>query len=128
MTAFKNLIGSEGVVCGSDFSRTLALLTRQGDDIDPAAFVSLYFTIRKKWAAFGSTDLDADVIAQATLLNGGIVAAGANTVTITIGGADLDVQPRVYVYDVKGVTLSGEQKVMIRGSIELLPKVTSASA
>lgn len=128
MTVYKDLIGeAEGTVCGSDFSRTLALVTRLGDPIAVGAFVALYFTIRKRWALPGSTDVDSDVIAQASLLEG-IVPDGASLVDVTIGGDDLDVKPKLYVYDVKGITTSGEQKVLVRGNIELLPKGTASNS
>lgn len=127
MTAYRDLIGTEGTVCGSDFSRTLELVTRQGDAIDPGAFVALYLTIRKRWALPGATDLDADVIAQAALGDGITIATG-NFVDINIPGGDLGVKPKLYVYDVKGITTTGEQKVLVRGFIELLPMGTARSS
>lgn len=122
MTLYKDLIGTEGLEVGEDFARPLALQTKAGAALLPASFATLYFTIRKKWAPLGALDSDADVIAQASLANGGIVADAGNVVIVTVAGLSLVVRPKLYVYDVKGTTLLGERKVLVRGNIELLPR------
>jgi len=127
MTIYKDLIGeTEGTVCGADFSRVLSLVDRLGAPILVASFQSFYFTLRRKWALPGATDADEDVIAQASLVSG-ITTEDESSIGVALAGSVLEVPPRVYVYDVKGITLLAQRIVLVRGNFEILPRATAST-
>lgn len=127
MTIYQDLIGVDGTVCGADFSRLVGLVNQSGESLQSASFTAFYFTLRKKWAPPGATDLDADVIAQVSL-GAGITTSGTSGLLVTVPGALLVVPAKVYVYDLKALEVLGGLHVLVRGNFEVLRRAGTRSS
>ncbi len=116
MSEYEDLDAGRHIV-GETFDRLLDL------NVSVASFAVLELTISKVWAPQGARTPDdsSNLIARATLANGRITQTDTQQIRTTIPGSALEVPPRTYVYDVRGVTLLGDPVVLVRGLLPMGP-------
>jgi hypothetical protein len=104
-------------IAGDAFDRQLTL------SVNVASFSSITMVIRKYWARLDEDpENEGDDVVTVAELGAEITTIDDTTIRIQIDGADLRVEPRTYVYAVKGVTLLGAPVTLVTGKLPLFPR------
>ncbi len=111
------LVQSLTITRGDDYGAVVTF------DQDIAGFTDIAFTVRETYATTETDNVSA--VFSASLLAGGVTAAGARSVAIDISNtATVTWSADKYVYDIQVTTTAGKIYTTQRGPLYMAPDVT----